>query len=310
MTNKVFASGTVRAVSRQVVQATDLRAPIKQINVQVGQSVYKGQVLITERNDAEYAALIAAENAEASARASLNDAQRQYNAAPPGFRLEFATALTNATQAYASAKTQLAQAEAAYQATLIRSQIDGVVLLENPDGFAPDGTAAPIMEVVSQQKHIVLFLSEVDAVRLSPGMKVDISTEAFPNRTWQGTVERIAPYAVNSDTGPSGSTGPGQVEVDVSVPSGFVVPYGYQVDVRIISSTHVGVPSIPYEALVQRGDNYAVFVYRNGRVHLVNVTVGITGDTRVEITKGLKVGDKVVTNPPSDLTDGEAVNVQ
>jgi HlyD family secretion protein len=304
MTNKIFASGTVRAESRQVVQPTDLKAPIKQINVQVGQSVHKGQVLITEQNDAEFAALQAAEDALSSARVSLNEAERQYNAAPPGFRTEFATTLTNARQSYASAKSQLAQAEAAYQTTMIRSQIDGVVLLENPDGFAPDGTAAPILEVVSQNKHIVLYLSEVDAVRLSEGMKADISTEAFPNRTWHGQVERIAPYAATSDSGT------GKVEVDISVPNGFVVPYGYQVDVRVVSATHVGVPSIPYEALVQRGDNYAVYVYRNGRVHLVPVSVGITGDTRVEVTKGLKAGDKVVMNPPTDLADGEAVNVE
>jgi HlyD family secretion protein len=79
------------------------------------------------------------------------------------------------------------------------------------------------------------------------------------------------------------------------------------VDVRIISETHTQVPVVPYDALIPNGDGYAVFVYAAGHVRKVAVTLGITTDTVVEITRGVKPGERIVVNPPSNLQDGEAV---
>jgi hypothetical protein len=38
------------------------------------------------------------------------------------------------------------------------------------------------------------------------------------------------------------------------------------------------------------------------------VEVGLEGDLKIEITKGLEEGTTVILNPPDNLEDGQAVN--
>lgn len=302
--NQVFTSGTVSPDQRQVVMAAQLTSPSATFHVHVGDVVRAGQVLLTTPNQAQAAAVAAARQAVSAARTALVQAQAQYNSAPPGFQPQLAGAVANAESAYAQAQSQLAQAEAAYEATVVRARFAGRVLLENSDGIAPDGTQAPLLEVVGFSKRIVLEVSQVDAVHIRPGMSAEVTTEAYPNQRWTARVVRVAPYAA------TGTTGAGQVEVDLAPGSRFPVPYGYQVNVQIVSSTHRRALVVPYDALAQAGNQYVVYVYRAGRVHKVAVGLGITGDTVVEVVRGLKQGDQVVLNPPPGLADGEAVRVR
>lgn len=284
MQNKVFSSGYVRPVERQLVMPSQLTVPVSKFNVNLGSHVKPGQVLITGQNQSQAAALKAAKAAVASAEAGV--------ASGPG--------LTSGQAQLAQAKAQLAAAQSAYDATLVQAQFAGTVILLNHNGLASDLSPAPYLEVVSGKK-IAVNVSEVDAVQLHPGLVASLSSSAFPNQTWKATITQVQGYASTN------SNGTGQVAVDLRVPDNFPVPLGYQVDVQIISSTHKRVPVVPYQALVQNGNNYSVFVYQNGRVHEVTVTLGITGNSVVEVTKGLSPGSKVVLNPPASLTNNEAV---
>ncbi|MCL6548599.1 MAG: efflux RND transporter periplasmic adaptor subunit [Alicyclobacillus sp.] len=304
LNNEVFASGNVVPNERQIVMPAALASPTATFHVEVGDRVRIGDVLITTPNQAQAAAVAAAREAVSSARAALEQAEQQYQTAPPGFQPQLQGALANAQSAYAQAQAQLAQAQAAYEATVIRARIAGTVLLENRDGIAPDGSAAPLLEVVGFGKQIVVDVSQVDAVHIHPGLRAQVTTEAYPNQTWTVTVSRVAPFATTA------AAGAGQVEVDLAAKPGFPVPYGYQVDVHIVSSTHRQTPVVPYDALSQDGANYVVYVYRAGRVYKRTVELGITGDTVVEVERGLRPGDQVVLNPPPGLADGERVRVR
>lgn len=302
--NKVFASGTVKALRRQVVNVTDLVVPVATFNVLTGAAVHPGEVLITGRNDAQLAAVQAAQTGVSSADGAYNQAVRQLTGAPSGIQAQLHGAVDSARAALAQAEAQLAQARSAYSATLVRAQFDGTVIVENPGGLAPDGTPAPLMEVVGPGKQIIAQVSEVDAVRLHPGQAATVTSDAFPAQSWRAQVSRVAAYAVTGDTGS------GQVEVDLAPPPTFPVPFGYQTDVRIVSAVRHKVPVLPYDALVQDGSTYAVFTYQNGRVHQVNVVLGITGDAVVEVARGVQAGTAVVLNPPSGLADGQAVRTK
>ncbi|MCL6444869.1 MAG: HlyD family efflux transporter periplasmic adaptor subunit, partial [Alicyclobacillus sp.] len=163
-------------------------------------------------------------------------------------------------------------------------------------------STSPWLELVGGGKQAEVDVSEVDAVQVRPGMKATVTTDAYPNKSWRGTVTSVAPYATVS------TTGSGQVEVDVRLPAQFPVPYNYQVNVNMVSATRKRVPVVPYDALVQRGDAYVVFLYRQGRVQERSVTLGITGNTTVEVRSGVHPGDKIVLNPPASLHSGEVVN--
>ena len=284
MQNKVFGSGTVRPVQKQLIMPGSISSTQYQIDVKAGDRIHVGQALVSTPNSTAAAAVTAARASVASAKSLL------------------AAGLPSAAATLAQAQAQLSQAEAAYAATVVRAQIDGTAIMVNPNGVDSNGNQVPLVEVVSAAKKIVVNVSEADAVHLHPGLSAKITTDAYPNQTWTGKISSVAGYAVTN------SSGSGQVEVDLSVPASFVVPFGYTVNVNIVSATHDKVPAIPYEALVQDGSGYAVYQYKNGRVNKTQVTLGITGNTFVEVTKGLTPGMKVVLNPPSSLQSGQAVN--
>ena len=66
--------------------------------------------------------------------------------------------------------------------------------------------------------------------------------------------------------------------------------------------------------LSKRKLDKVVFVIENGVVHKRIVEVGLSSETHVEITKGLKVGELVVEGPyrtlARDLTDGMRITTE
>ncbi|WP_067934587.1 efflux RND transporter periplasmic adaptor subunit [Alicyclobacillus kakegawensis] len=303
LSNQIFASGTVRPVDQQDVMASALPAPIDQIRVKVGERVQKGDILLTCQNQTQAASLEAAQTAVENAQQAYEQAKQQYDSAPPGLQPQFKGTLDQASTTLAQAKGQLAQAQAAYDATIVRAQFSGTVLAVNPTGVTTDGTTVPVVEVVGADKQVVTSVSEVDAVHIHKGMTASLTSDAYPNQQWRGTVSQVAGYATSQ------TSGGGQVEVDIAPAAAFPVPIGYQVDVRIASTTAGKVVVVPYEALVQTGNGYSVYVYSQGRVRQTAVQLGQSNDTEVQVTKGVRPGDQVVLNPGS-LHNGEAVTVR
>jgi RND family efflux transporter MFP subunit len=300
--NKIFATGNVRPVAKQIIMPTQFTAPIDQVHVKVNQPVKAGDVLLTLQNSAQTAALQSAKQAVQQAQTALQQAQQEQAAAPVGFQPQFSGTIAAAQTSLAQAQTGLAQAQAAYDATIILAKMNGTVVLVNSEGVGSDGSPAPVVEVVGTTKMIVTTVSEVDAVHIQSGMSATVSTESYPDKTWDAKVSTVAEFAS------TGTSGTGQVEVDLTVDSHFPVPLGYSVDVHIVTSMHQETPVVPYAALTQNGGSvYSVYVLSHGRVHKVDVTLGITTDNLVEVTKGVQPNDIVVLNPPATLQDNQAV---
>lgn len=302
--DKTFASGDVKPLQRQVVEPTQLTSPLVSVAVTVGEHVQAGALLGRMNDTAQAAALSAAETALTEAQAALKATEQQADAAPPAYRAQFTGTLAQERTSVAQAQAQLAQAQAAEDATRITATLTGTVVLVNPDGIAPDGTEAPVFEVVGSAKQVVLDVSQVDAVHLHTGLAAQLTSDAYPNHRWRGEVTFVAPFASASGSGSN------QVEVHVSMPKDCPIPIGYQVNVNIVSQTHKGALVVPYDALVQSGSQYGVFVLtQDHRVRWTSVQLGITTDTAVEVTSGLRAGDAVVVNPPSNLHAGDKVVV-
>jgi hypothetical protein len=67
---------------------------------------------------------------------------------------------------------------------------------------------------------------------------------------------------------------------------------------------------VPVSALVLEPDGlYVGVVDANSIAHLVHVVAGRDFGTTVEILSGLPSGQKVISNPPDSLTDGEKVRI-
>jgi RND family efflux transporter MFP subunit len=302
--NTVFAAGDVHPTDRQVIQPASVTSPISKVYVKVGQHVHQGELLLTLDNTAQSAQLSAAKIQVNEAQASLNQTEAQANATPAAFQAQFTGTLSSLQSSLAQAKAQLASAQAAYDQTLIKSTLNGTVLTLNPDGIAPNGSAAPIIEVVGEDKQVVLNVSEVDAVHLKAGQKATVQSDAYPNKTWNATISSVALFASSASSG-----GAGQVEVDLSLPTNCPIPFGYQVNVHITSETHKNALTLPYSALSQAGSQYVVYVVKGNRALETPVQLGITTNTSVEVTSGLKQGQVVIDSPPVNLQSGARVVV-
>jgi len=296
-----LASGTVRPVARQIVNLDNLSGPVQRVLVHVGEHVQAGQPLIQLSTASAEASVQAAESALADAESAYQRVLAQYNEAPSALKALFLPQLNAAQASVASARSQLAAAQANEAQLTITATMSGIVLIANPNGVDADGNQTPVVEVASPEKDVVMDLSEVDAAQVKVGMTATMQTDAYPNQTFTGVVTSIAPYAELS------SSGAPVVEVTVEPRGSFPVPYGYQLTCRILSSSPSPVPTVPYSAIVQNGTGYAVYQWRNGRVYLVSVRLGMTSDTAVQVLSGVAPGDRVVINPPDNLVNGEAV---
>jgi multidrug efflux pump subunit AcrA (membrane-fusion protein) len=147
--------------------------------------------------------------------------------------------------------------------------------------------------------------ANLDRVRL--GQPCEISLDAIPDRRFAGQVHMIVPTADRS-------------KATVLTKVKFLEP-----DDRILPemSAKVAFLSRPLEAaetrprltvpkgvLVTRDNRPWAFLISGHRVKLVPVTLGAYMENLVEITEGLKEGDKVVLNPPASLKDGSRVKVK
>ena len=70
----------------------------------------------------------------------------------------------------------------------------------------------------------------------------------------------------------------------------------------------VELPVIPASAIIYRGSLPSVFVAgRDGRIELRVLRLGEIQGNRAVILSGLKVGEKVVTSPKSNMRSGDPV---
>ncbi len=81
----------------------------------------------------------------------------------------------------------------------------------------------------------------------------------------------------------------------------------YRVEARIVTWENPSVIHIPSGALFQLGGKSQVFVLDGSRARLRPVTAGHSNGVNVEITDGLKEGDRVVVYPGDKVVDGTRV---
>lgn len=145
------------------------------------------------------------------ARARLAVAQEVYNTALDRLRslqtgsqsLDVRSAQEAEKQAEAAVNEAQAAVDAAQVAlkdSTLTAPMDGVVtqLSLNPGEMASPGITVITVADLSSWKVDTTDLAEGDVASLSPGMKAKITLDAFPNRTFEGEVTRVAYQSENT----------------------------------------------------------------------------------------------------------------
>jgi membrane fusion protein (multidrug efflux system) len=195
----------------------------------------------------------------------------------------------------------------------IVAPFDGVVTARRTDvgdyvtgGGGDAGQTGPAQELFSvadmHAMRIYVSVPQDYSSELAHGVTATITLPQLPGRVFP-THDLTTAHAVDTQS----RTVLTQLVVDN--PDGAILPGAYAtVHFQIPADPHIVV--IPEQALLFRANGMQVaLVGADGKVHLQDVTLGYNFGATVQITKGLKLTDKLVANPSQGLLDGQAVRV-
>jgi RND family efflux transporter MFP subunit len=194
------------------------------------------------------------------------------------------------------AQIRILNQEKAYQRVV--APFDGVVTQRYIDNgsLVQSGSTMMFTMMHSDVIRIQLYVPQDEAFGVAPGVQAVVHVPEIPNRSFPGTVTRIAR-----------ALQPGSrtllTEIDVPNPDGTLSPGIYCiVDLHIPRKTPSFV--VPADAIVFNENGLHVAVVDNGTVRLQRISIARDFGKEVEVQQGLKAGDRVVLNPMVDLTDG------
>jgi HlyD family secretion protein len=155
--------------------------------------------------------------------------------------------------------------------------------------------------------QVELDISQNDFPKLGPKQKGIITTDAYPDKKYQGVIEQVSPEADRAKATV-------QVKVRVLKPDDFLRPdmnatvqfYNDAPTEAAASGEAKRVVVIPAAAL--QGDH--VFVIVKSKAIKRGVTTGGSSDKGVIVNSGLNGGEDLIVSPPADLKDGQKVEVK
>jgi HlyD family secretion protein len=243
--------------------------------------------------------------------ARVNSLERTYDLAKIGPRREEIDSMrAQVNQAQGSlnyARTQLAD-------TVITAPVTGTILDRNVEkgefvttGFVGDkGAKGYVVSLADlNDLQVELDINQNDFAKLGPKTRGIVTTDAYPDRRYDGVIEQISPEANRQKATV-------QVKVQVLQPDSYLRPE-MNATVAFLgdAKTSGGAPSramvvIPASAV---RDN-AVFVITDQKAVRRPVKLGGTNAQGVVIESGLIGGEDIVVNPPAELKDGQRVRVK
>lgn len=330
------ASGYVVA-QRKAAVASKVTGRLVSITVEEGNPVKKGQVIATLEDGDVLAGRAQAEANLAVAKAQVNQAQADRYEATLNYdrkkqllvrqvlsqsefdlaeaRFSDATARTAAAQAaVTAAAAALDGANVALEYTRIRAPFDAVVLTKNADigdivtpiGAAANAKAAVVTIADMRSLLIEADVSESNISQIKPGQPCEIQMDALPDDRFRGAVHMIVPTADRTKASVL-------VKVKFLDPDPRILP---EMSAKVSFLSRPVVPgdqtprtAIPRNALRKSGNAFFAFRIEGGKVAKVPLQTGINLGDLTEITSGLAVGDRVVTNPPENLQSGTAIKI-
>jgi RND family efflux transporter MFP subunit len=225
-------------------------------------------------------------------RTQMEAARQQYEAAKNGAAQQY--------QSLQAARARVTLARKAFTDTVVRAPFGGVVaqrIVSVGDYVTKGMKVAIVVRVNPLRAQLTIPEQSVSAVAV--GQPVIFEVDAYPGRQFEGKVKYVAP-ALQADQRAL------TVEAMVPNPLGELKP-GLFATARIEQPVRTPGVVVPLAAVHTDSGTSRVFVVNGDHVEERIVTTGqVMGET-IEITKGLKPGERVATKNVAQLTDGARV---
>jgi HlyD family secretion protein len=243
-----------------------------------------------------------------SAVQKVNALQKTYELVKIGLRQEQLDSLRGQVE---QARGQLAYAETALANTVIRAPVTGTILeraVEKGEfvttGFVGDrGAKGYVVSLADlNDLEVELDISQNDFARLNAKQRGVITTDAFPDRKYDGFIKEISPEANRQKATV-------QVKVKVLAPDSYLRP-DMNASVAFISDEKPASAAVEKPVILvppSAVKDGAVFVVLDNKAVRRAVKTGATSSQGIRIEQGLIGGEDLILNPPAGLKDGDKV---
>ena len=198
--------------------------------------------------------------------------------------------ITNADSELALAQAKYDAAKAVLESLEIKAPFDGIVFAVSAQ-VGETYPAETTLFTIGDPKalEVIANVTEEDYPLLSLGQEVEIYFDALPDVTAQGKVERIIPKRIEGDR-PLYNIYITLNDIPVGLADGMTA------DTAITIAQNSGVLCLPRAVVrASSGDTTTVKVWDGVQEISKQITIGLRGDTYIEIVSGLNEGDQVVT---------------
>jgi RND family efflux transporter MFP subunit len=305
VTTKPFSEtiNAIGAVSPAPGHVASLAAPaptrVSGVLVVLGEQVAQGQPLVELDKTTFDAALASAEAAVRTATASYDRVLRLATAGISPRR-----EVDQAAAELAAARANHVAAQRAKDLSTLRAPIAGVITRMNAVLGASADVSQTLVEVTDPAVlDVLLQLSPAEAARVHPGQQVTLTAgqSAAGESLGEGSVGEVS-------AGLDSATRTVAARVRVTAPK-RTLRIGETVMGTIVVGRRDHAITVPTEALVPDGEGYKVFVVDTADVaHARPVTVGARTTAAVEILKGLRAGETVVTYGAFGVADSAKIS--
>lgn len=315
--NSVTATGTIEAVT-SVTVGTQVSGIVNKLYVDYNSQVKKGQVIAELDKTNLLSELNTAKANLASAQSSLNyqaaNMERYKTLYKKG--LVSADEYENALLTYRQAKEQVASSKENMQRAqtnlgyaTITSPIDGTVISKSVEEGQTVAASFNTPELFTIAKdltnmQVVANVDEADIGNVKEGDRVTFTVDAYPDDTFEGTVKQVRLEATTTNNVVT-------YEVVISAPNADLkLKPGLTANVTIYTQERSGVLAVANKALrftptketvgkdmkiVDCKGKNKVWTLNGNTLTAHPVTIGQSDGINTEITKGLKQGEKIVT---------------
>lgn len=288
----VYATGFIEA-EHPVSVAARLTAPVRQVLVDEGDRVRRGQPLILLDDEEQRHAL---QQAGAQRRVAMQDERRVVALFAKGWVTR--AARDQAVAVADGARAAEDSAAARLDQMAVRSGMDGIVLRRDVE---PGDLAIPSRTLMTlgdpARIRITATVDERDVPRIHAGQAALMSSDAWPGRVLRGHVREVTP---------GGDPEQRAFRARIVTDAPMALPLGLTLEVNIVTRRTPGALLIPSAAVVDG----RVWVVRDGRVHSQAVRPGIIGSSDTEILAGLSRGATVIAKPDDSLRENSRVRAR
>lgn len=293
--NSLDITGTIEA-NEAVALRAEVSGLVTKINFQEGSQVSKGQLLV-KINDRDIQAQL--QDALTKERLSATNENRSKQLLQKGAisQEEYDTSLADLQSL--KSQTQLIRAQLAK--TSIYAPFSGKIglrAISTGEYLTPSTTIANLASI--NPVKVSFSIPEKYNGQITSGSEISFTTDGL-NKTYTAKVFAIEP-GINTQTRTL------QIKALTANPGGELLP-GAFAKIKVALNTAKGAILIPNEAIIPVLKGKTVFVSKQGKAQQIPVEAGTRTDEKIVITKGLKVGDTVLTTGAMALKNDAPVKV-